>query len=214
MQGRFPEVEYAALPEIDAPRLGWIETYFWEQADDPMRRVCDRALETLRQAGAELQRIEPPKSFAQVHAMHRRLMVADAFAYHRDDWLNRPEMFAPGVASLLAEGSEVAVEDYRRAMEHQQVFSAEMKAVVRGFDAVLTPAAMTAAPGRETTGDPRLNAPWSYCGIPTATFPGGVAEEGMPCGLQWAGVDSQGLLAAARWCEKALEPELQRLRFL
>jgi aspartyl-tRNA(Asn)/glutamyl-tRNA(Gln) amidotransferase subunit A len=73
-------------------------------------------------------------------------------------------------------------------------------------DIWLTPATPSAAPGRETTGDPVFNSPWSYCGFPAVSIPCGRSDEGLPVGLQLIGLpdNDDQLLQAALWCEKAL----------
>ena len=59
-------------------------------------------------------------------------------------------------------------------------------------DVLLTPAAIGPAPDRETTGDPVFNAPWSYLGWPTVSFPIGTSREGPAAG------DSTGRPAGRR----------------
>jgi Asp-tRNA(Asn)/Glu-tRNA(Gln) amidotransferase A subunit family amidase len=70
----------------------------------------------------------------------------------------------------------------------------------------VTPATTSVAPGRETTGSPALNLPWSYCGLPAVTFPSGCTHEGLPVGLQLVGRrhGESSLLGVAKWCESAL----------
>jgi Asp-tRNA(Asn)/Glu-tRNA(Gln) amidotransferase A subunit family amidase len=74
-------------------------------------------------------------------------------------------------------------------------------------DALLLPTATDVAPGRETTGDPSLQAPFSLVGAPSLSLPSGVLDsEGLPLAIQlvcpaW---QEARLLAVARWCEAQL----------
>jgi aspartyl-tRNA(Asn)/glutamyl-tRNA(Gln) amidotransferase subunit A len=70
----------------------------------------------------------------------------------------------------------------------------------------VTPSTSTPAPGRDTTGDPIFNSPWSYAGVPTVTIPCGLTGGNLPCGLQLIGRgdDDWRVLAAAAWCERQL----------
>ena len=66
---------------------------------------------------------------------------------------------------------------------------------------ILTPAAVGEAPvGLSTTGDPRMNAPWTALGTPAVSIPIPVAT-GLPLGLQLTadvGQDARLLGAAVR----------------
>jgi aspartyl-tRNA(Asn)/glutamyl-tRNA(Gln) amidotransferase subunit A len=60
------------------------------------------------------------------------------------------------------------------------------------------------------TGNTMFQGPWTSCGLPTITIPSGLAESGLPFGLQIiAGpFQEERLLSAARWCERVLDVQL------
>ena len=70
----------------------------------------------------------------------------------------------------------------------------------------ITPAALSTAPDPSTTGDPAFNSPWSYTGLPTVSFPIGLASDGLPVAIQLIGWPrrDEALLKAAEWCEQAI----------
>ncbi len=54
-----------------------------------------------------------------------------------------------------------------------------------GLDLWVAPSTRGPAPeGIGSTGDPAMNLPWTYAGMPTLTLPAGKAENGLPLGLQ------------------------------
>ena len=55
------------------------------------------------------------------------------------------------------------------------------------LDALITPATLGTAPDPSTTGDPAFNSPWSYTGLPTVSFPIGLATDGLPVAIQLVG---------------------------
>ena len=80
-------------------------------------------------------------------------------------------------------------------------------ALIRKID---TSAAWRVTQDLNTTEDAVFQAPWTSSGLPTITFPSGLASSGMPLGVQLAAPPfAEGrLLGAARWCEEALAVNL------
>ena len=60
------------------------------------------------------------------------------------------------------------------------------------------------APGPETTGLPKLNAPWSYIGWPSLTIPCALSSSGLPLGLQFIAMTVPQVFAMAGLCERIL----------
>jgi Asp-tRNA(Asn)/Glu-tRNA(Gln) amidotransferase A subunit family amidase len=72
---------------------------------------------------------------------------------------------------------------------------------------LLSPTAVTPAPKDLTnTGDLRFQSPWTFLGLPAISLPSGLANDGLPFGIQFAAGAFQEarLLSAAAWCERAL----------
>jgi aspartyl-tRNA(Asn)/glutamyl-tRNA(Gln) amidotransferase subunit A len=187
------------------PRLSWLKGYFWERADDEVRRVTEQAVRKLGDLVDDLDWHGMPDSFSDVPAAHRCLMAVDAAEYHRASFHEHRAHYGPRIASLIEEGLGVAAVDYARALRIQKQFAKEFQNAL-GTMLLLTPATTTPAPGRDTTGDPAFNSPWSFAGVPTVTLPCGLSSDGLPCGLQLisAKLDEQSLLAIASKCEERL----------
>ena len=195
----------------ELPELWVLDGFFRDEASPDVREVTARAVEQMladwpQDASLVTPGPWPPASFGEVHAMHRRIMAVGAAAYHRDDFLRQRAAFGEKVASLIAEGLTISAVDYDAALQHQQRFRSEMDdALPEGWIAVM-PATCTPAPGLNSTGDPKFNAPWSYSGAPAITIPCGLAANGLPCGLQLVGRPNSEpqLLRAAELCERRL----------
>jgi len=69
------------------------------------------------------------------------------------------------------------------------------------IDLWVCPSAPGPAPeGIQSTGDPKMNLPWTHAGMPVITLPAGRAENGLPLGLQFvAPFGADEYLAA--WCQ-------------
>ncbi len=75
----------------------------------------------------------------------------------------------------------------------------------------ITPATLGTAPDPSSTGDPAFNSPWSFTGLPTVSFPIGLAPDGLPVAIQLIGwkFRDEHLLDAAEWCEQAIRTARQ-----
>ncbi len=144
--------------------------FFTEAATPDVRACVEAALAKLAAAGATVDAIAPPASFADVIANHRRIMAIDAAAHHRHNFPERRGEYGPCIAALMDEGLAATVVEYAEALAHQKRFARDLELKLAGYDALVTPATTTTAPGLETTGDPRFNAPFSYAGLPTVCF--------------------------------------------
>jgi Asp-tRNA(Asn)/Glu-tRNA(Gln) amidotransferase A subunit family amidase len=79
-----------------------------------------------------------------------------------------------------------------------------------GISAWISPSALgTAPPTLDHTGDPIMNLPWTYAGLPAVNLPAGFLKNRLPLGLQLvAGWDQdEKLLAWAHQIAQAILPD-------
>jgi len=189
-----------------APRLGLVGE-FLDQADATIRDETLAAIERLRDGGATVETINMPESMRRVGSLHRRIMAVEAAEVHRGTFATHRSAYGPRIASLIDEGLCTTAVDYAEALRWQRPMRRDVVEAMAHFDALLAPATPTTAPADlSTTGDPRLNSPLSYLGLPTVSFPCSLAADGMPCALQLIGrpLEERPLLAMAAWCESQL----------
>ena len=191
------------------PKLGLVETFFMDRAEPAMREATRAAIDKLQGVGAEVQTVQLPESFADVHTMHRRIMATDAAEVHRQAFATHKDQYGPHVASMIEEGLALTAVDYAAALKHQQRFTREMaRFLTGGIDALIMPATTDTAPARlDTTGDPLFNSPWSYAGLPVVSAACSLAANGMPCAVQLVGPPDQEsrLLHIGAWCQDHFE---------
>jgi Asp-tRNA(Asn)/Glu-tRNA(Gln) amidotransferase A subunit family amidase len=193
------------------PRLGLMEGFFKEEADQRIRRVTEAALRTLSQSGAPIQPLALPEGFDEVHRMHRRIMAVEAAACHRPSFTRHRDAYGPAMTAMLDEGLATSAVDYAAALAHQRAFQRAAAGLFTPHsppDALVMPATDTTAPGSlATTGDSKFQAPWSYAGLPVVSIPCGLASDGMPAALQLVGRkdNDAALLEIAQWCEGRLD---------
>lgn len=195
-------------PDLAHVQLGWDPTYFTTEAEPEALAVLERAIARLTAAGVRMLPIRLPKSFAQVHAAHRRLMATQAAWAHAATFPAQRAQYGPHIAALLDEGARVSADEKSAAWELQAKFRKQMERALKGVAALVTLAAPGAAPARrDTTGDPRFNVPWSFSGLPSVTLPCGLVPAGLPVGLQLVGRFGRdgALLDLAEQVEQVLE---------
>ena len=202
----------SAIAEPSAPRIGLLRRYFYEGADAETRRHLDEVAEQLAQAGAEIEELPLPESIETAYVDQRLIMSVEAAAFHEPMYRRQAEDYQPKLRAMLAQGLEVDGIVYSRALEHRQQFIVDMEQAARQCDVLLTPAAPSPPQAdRTNTGNPAFQGPWTSCGFPAIALPSGLAESGLPLGIQLVASPfaEARLLTAAAWCEATLGVELR-----
>ncbi len=190
------------------PRLG-IPWAFVEASSAPeVVRHLHAVAEALSGAGARVADVTLPPSAREIDSAGRRVLAVEAATYHRAWFAEHAACYPPRIRDLVETGLRVSGVEFVEAERARQRFRQEMLPVLSRYDALLLPAASTAAPplSEGTTGDPVLNAPWSFGGFPAIAVPSGLLAGGLPVAIQLvAGPHAEGpLLAVARWCERVV----------
>lgn len=213
MAGLLPESLSPVSSETDQlphpPRLGRVRNFSEDRADPAMREAMERTLEALMTAGSPVYDLGEEFDFAELLIHHRRIMAVEGAEFHRSAFAERPDDYRPRFTELIEEGLAVSAVDYVTSKNHQARLSEELHLAACRFDALVTPAAPGPAPDLTTTGDACMNAPWSYSGLPTVSFPIGLSDDGLPLAIQFTGRRNgeAELLAVAAWCEAAVRKQ-------
>jgi len=190
------------------PRLGFVEEYFMEQADESVRSVVRTAIDKLADRGVIIETVSPTDDFAEIQDVHTRIMAAEAAAYHRRQFAEHRESYGPMISSLLDLGLGMSAVDYSAAMMRLGEFRRRVPDMLDRFDALIMPATDTTAPATlTTTGNKDFQAPWSCSGLPVVSLPCELADDGMPVAVQLVGRYHHDipLLRVGRWCETAFD---------
>jgi Asp-tRNA(Asn)/Glu-tRNA(Gln) amidotransferase A subunit family amidase len=183
----------ASLPVLAVP-----EGPYLDQAE-PLALSAFRAqLDILRHAGFTVLSVPAFEDISDVNDRHRRICAADIERVHRS-WFSRHEgLYSSQTAELIRKGAAIGDEE----LERDKAGRFEMRSrLVRlldeaGADLWISPAAPGPAPeGLAATGNPIMNLPWTFAGLPTLALPAGLypaASKGtegsdrLPLGLQLA----------------------------
>jgi Asp-tRNA(Asn)/Glu-tRNA(Gln) amidotransferase A subunit family amidase len=199
-QPRFLEAANAEPPS--RPRLAFVKTPFWEQADAQARAI----LAEFAGALGDAEEVEVSSSFAEAATIHRTIMEADLAHSFAAEYARGKEVLTPTLRTMIERGQRTLAMDYRRAVEQVPGLVQALEGTFARYDAILTPATTGEAPaGVASTGNPIFCTIWTLCGLPAVTLPLLQGPEGLPLGVQLVGrrYDDARLLRTARWLAAA-----------
>lgn len=178
-----------------------------ERTSPEVAAVLAQTLDRLRPA-VEIVPLDLPEGFEELLVWHRQIMAVEAAAVHRDTFPAHRDQYGPRIAALLEEGWQVRGVDYAQALFRREPWRQKLaQRLHRHADllgCLVMPATVTPPPGRDSTGDPAFNAPWSYLGWPALTIPAGWTADGLPVGMQFVALTVPQVFAMAGLCERIL----------
>ncbi|MEP7102833.1 MAG: amidase [Burkholderiales bacterium] len=127
---------------IASLRLAVPTTAMLDALDPTVSRAFERALATLRAAGAQIEEIALP-ALADVPPS---FSPPEAWAWHRRLLATRQSEYDPRVAMRIRRGEAISATDYIDLLQARRAWIARVDAAMRGFDAMLSPTVPIVAP--------------------------------------------------------------------
>jgi amidase len=174
-----------------------------------MARAFQDAVERIRASGATIQSIDIAPMLSALCEANDTVMYYEGARFHR----RRYEQYGDrldDLAALVRRGLLIPDTDYEAAKAAIADSRAAFDEIYRTTPILLVPAATGPAPvGLASTGDARMNAPWTTLGTPAISIPLPVGEA-MPLGLQLTAAhrDDASLIAAAAHIATTLHSKL------
>jgi Asp-tRNA(Asn)/Glu-tRNA(Gln) amidotransferase A subunit family amidase len=159
----------------------------------------------LRAAGFQVLDIDPPDGFDRLLPASRLINDYEGARTHEARWREYGERIGLKLAALVQHGLGIPRSQYDEALDTVSRMRRVMEAFFAEYSTALTPAATgPASLGLESTGDPRMNAPWTALGVPAISVP--MPVDGPPIGLQITAASGRdaALLETAVQVESAL----------
>jgi Asp-tRNA(Asn)/Glu-tRNA(Gln) amidotransferase A subunit family amidase len=170
--------------------IGVPEGPYLDHASTEARAAFEEQVASLRRMGREVHRIQVLENIAEINRLHNLLAAAEMAATHRAWYAEHEPLYRPRTAAWIREGQLIPETEVETARQGRSALRLHLEALMaeHGIDAWVSPAATGPAPeGITSTGDPVMNLPWTYAGLPVATVPVSISVNGMPLGLQCIG---------------------------
>lgn len=145
LAGEAPQVP-TALP-LKGLRLGVVQDYVLDGLDSGVAEAFGKALATLSQAGACVSDVRF-ESLPRLPQINRKggLVVAEAYAIHRELIARRGAEYDPHVASRTLRGADISAADYIEVLAQRAAMIAESACLAAPYDALLMPTVVMVAP--------------------------------------------------------------------
>lgn len=165
-----------------------------------MAAAFQNALSRIRSAGVSVRSIDIASMLVSLTAAQRTVMFYEGARFHEHRFKEHGARLAD-LADLVRDGLRIPVEQYDEAMRYIAQCKTTVAELYKVTPVILVPAAPGPAPlGLTSTGDSRMNAPWTALGTPAITIPMPVGNA-LPLGLQLTadhGQDARVLRTAVR----------------
>jgi Asp-tRNA(Asn)/Glu-tRNA(Gln) amidotransferase A subunit family amidase len=169
------------------------------EVEPEMGRAFQETVAAFRRAGVATRAVDIAGMLKMLDAATADVMFFEGARVHERRWKEHGKRLLD-LADLVEKGLTMSVEQYDGARRQIAAGKAYVSKLFRTTPIIVVPAATGPAPhGLATTGDPRMNAPWTALGTPAISIP--MATSGLPLGLQITadrGRDASVLRTAAR----------------
>jgi Asp-tRNA(Asn)/Glu-tRNA(Gln) amidotransferase A subunit family amidase len=148
-----------------------------------MAAAYKNALSRLRKAGATIRPIDIAATLAKLAEANLTVMLYEGARFHKQRYEEFGNRLAD-LADLVRRGLQISVGRYDETLQNIDSCRAQFAEQFKRTPVILTPAAVGPAPaGLASTGNPRMNAPWTALGTPAISIPMPVGTA-LPLGLQ------------------------------
>ena len=170
------------------------------EVEPAMQTAFRIALSALRKAGVSIQSVDIAGMLAKLADESKTVMFYEGARFHQQRFKEYGSRLAD-LADLVRDGLQISEGRYDEARRYIAECRDRVAEMYKATPVILVPAATGPAPlGLSSTGDSRMNSPWTALGTPAISIPLPVPS-GLPLGLQLTadhGQDARVIQTAVR----------------
>ena len=164
----------------------------------------ENKIQILERAGSNLKSAVICEDITIHNDNHDLIANAELFHVHAKWFEEFRDIYKPMSRATLEFGKSISEKTRIQSLNQAKGVQLSLQGLMneQAIDAWVAPVAPDLAPeGISTTGDFRMNAFWSYTGLPVITFPTGVDDRNLPYGIQLVGRlgEDEALLKIAQY---------------
>jgi Asp-tRNA(Asn)/Glu-tRNA(Gln) amidotransferase A subunit family amidase len=171
-----------------------------QEVEPEMANAFAKTLSVLRREGVSIQPVKMGDMLDKLSSANELIMFYEGARFHKQRYEQYGSRLGD-LAKLVEDGLKIPAEKYDEAMRYVASGKIQVAEMMKATPVILTPAAPGPSPlGLASTGDPKMNAPWTALGTPAISIPMPV-RSGLPLGLQVTadrGQDARVLRTAVR----------------
>lgn len=180
--------------DVEGIRIGLPIPYFFdhESLEDDVRDGVLSGVQQLVGMGATSEEMALPYA-AEAKDANMIILGAEAYAYHRNNLVNRWSDYGSLTRPTLARGAFYTAADYAQASRFRSMWAAEVAKAFEHYDVLITPSAPSPAqlvkdmdPSHRLF-QPQYTGQWNLTGLPAVAIPTGFTSGGLPLSMQIIG---------------------------
>lgn len=205
---------------VKGMKIGYVANWLDEDenTNPEIRAAITEAKNALRAEGAIVEPVTLP-AHDIYHACGRMIILAECYAIHEKDLMERPELYGRPTRERLMAGAFVRGSDYVEALRMRREMTHWFNAEILGkYDMVIAPS--TSLPAGRFDAEPNnplalggyLTVPFNVTGSPAMSVCCGYTSEGLPISMQIVGrpFDESGVFQVGAAYERATDWRSQR----
>lgn len=153
------------------------------ECDPEMASAFRQSIERLRRSGISIKSIDIASELTKLVDASEVLESYEGARFHEARLKEFGDRLDQNLANLVRDGLTIPSEKYNDTRRWIAESKNHFVEIFKSTPVILTPAAVGPAPlGLSSTGDARMNAPWTVLGTPAISIP--MPVSGLPLGLQ------------------------------
>lgn len=178
--------------------IGVPSNFYFEDIDNEVSKSINTAIQVFRSLGVKIKKVDIPH-MEEIVLGQRVTMVTEAYAVHEENLRIQADQMDDEVRERIMHGRDLKGYQYARAQNVKKRAIQEFNQVLKEVDIILTPTVPILpfdinqreikinAVRKEHFILGKLTAPTNFIGFPSLTIPCGLADSGLPIGMQLIG---------------------------